>query len=596
MANFFNSFIQNQDTQYAANSENPLFYRLNYLQLIGDVTGNLANGLLQCTLSSTGVIPGAYSKVTVNSKGQVTYGTNLSENDIAGIATPLSHVGTGGNSHAIAVSNGLPGFMSGEMAFKLNSITGTNTGDQVLPTTLPTPFSLNFAISGGSVPGTTFDGSTAKTIDYSTVGAAPALHTHSYQAADGDLLAISGLTGNSGVLRKTGIDTWILDTSAYTTNSGTVTSVALNLGSTGSDINSSVATSSTDAVISLNIPTASSVNRGLLSSADWTTFNNKQPAGTYATGTGTANGTNTGDQTTITGNAGSATTLSAGADRTKLDGIEANANNYTHPISHSPSIITQDTNNRFVTDAEKTLWTSKQPAGAYVTGTGTSSGTNTGDNAVNSLYSGLVSNATHTGDVTGDTVLTIGNNKVSLAKLAQMDTGNFVGRNTAGTGNVENLSVATVKTMLGLGSAAYTTSTSYEVPLTFSNGVSRTLNSINVTYGSTANTATQGNDVRLSDSRPASDVFAWAKAATKPTYTAGEVGLTNVDNTSDLNKPISTATQAALDLKPNDSDIGTRIGIYSVLLSNIATDDIISFNGSGWVNATRSVLTDGGNF
>jgi hypothetical protein len=38
-------------------------------------------------------------------------------------------------------------------------------------------------------------------------------------------------------------------------------------------------------------------------------------------GSGTSTGTNTGDQTTITGNAGSATTLSAGADRTKLDAI-----------------------------------------------------------------------------------------------------------------------------------------------------------------------------------------------------------------------------------------------------------------------------------
>lgn len=33
-----------------------------------------------------------------------------------------------------------------------------------------------------------------------------------------------------------------------------------------------------------------------------------------------------------------------------------------------------------------------------------------------------------------------------------------------------------------------------------------------------------GNDTRLTDSRPASDVSAWAKASTKPTYTASEVG------------------------------------------------------------------------
>lgn len=50
-------------------------------------------------------------------------------------------------------------------------------------------------------------------------------------------------------------------------------------------------------------------------------------------------------------------------------------------------------------------------------------------------------------------------------------------------------------------------------------------------------------------SLPASDVSAWAKESTKPTYTATEIGLDQVNNTSDINKPISTATQAALDGK-----------------------------------------------
>lgn len=48
---------------------------------------------------------------------------------------------------------------------------------------------------------------------------------------------------------------------------------------------------------------------------------------------------------------------------------------------------------------------------------------------------------------------------------------------------------------------------------------------------------------------PASDVSAWAKASVKPTYTAAEIGLDQVNNTSDMNKPISKATQAALDGK-----------------------------------------------
>ncbi|HET6558127.1 MAG TPA: hypothetical protein VFG54_12485, partial [Prolixibacteraceae bacterium] len=38
---------------------------------------------------------------------------------------------------------------------------------------------------------------------------------------------------------------------------------------------------------------------------------------------------------------------------------------------------------------------------------------------------------------------------------------------------------------------------------------------------------------------------------------ASKVGLENVDNTSDANKPISTATQAALNLKANSADLGT---------------------------------------
>jgi hypothetical protein len=59
--------------------------------------------------------------------------------------------------------------------------------------------------------------------------------------------------------------------------SGTVTSVAaLTLGTTGTDLSSTVANSTTTPVITLNVPTASATNRGALSSTDWTTFNNKQ--------------------------------------------------------------------------------------------------------------------------------------------------------------------------------------------------------------------------------------------------------------------------------------------------------------------------------
>ncbi len=61
-----------------------------------------------------------------------------------------------------------------------------------------------------------------------------------------------------------------------TLTTGTVTSVAaLTLGSTGTDITSTVANETTSPTITLNIPTASITNRGILSATDWSTFNSK---------------------------------------------------------------------------------------------------------------------------------------------------------------------------------------------------------------------------------------------------------------------------------------------------------------------------------
>jgi hypothetical protein len=54
--------------------------------------------------------------------------------------------------------------------------------------------------------------------------------------------------------------------------------------------------------------------------------------------------------------------LMSAADKSKLDGIAAGANAYTHPSNHPASIISQDASNRFVTDVEKTTWNAKENA------------------------------------------------------------------------------------------------------------------------------------------------------------------------------------------------------------------------------------------
>lgn len=86
------------------------------------------------------------------------------------------------------------------------------------------------------------------------------------------------------------------------------------------------------------------------------------------------------------------------------------------------------------------------------------------------------------------------------------------------------------------------------------------------TGNASATQVVMGNDTRLTDARKASDVSAWAKANTKPSYTKSEVGLANVDNTSDISKPVSTAQQTAIDAayansnKYTDQKIADLIG------------------------------------
>lgn len=83
----------------------------------------------------------------------------------------------------------------------------------------------------------------------------------SYQPLDADLTAIAALAGTSGFLKKTATDTWALDTTAYTANTGTVTSVSITVP-TGLSISGSPITTSGTFGITLtagySIPTTAS--------------------------------------------------------------------------------------------------------------------------------------------------------------------------------------------------------------------------------------------------------------------------------------------------------------------------------------------------
>ena len=92
---------------------------------------------------------------------------------------------------------------------------------------------------------------------------------------------------NSNITRRftvSDLAAYINGESSGSPGSGTVTSVsALTLGTSGNDLSSSVSDQTTTPVITLNVPTASSLNRGALSAADWIAFNSKQAEITLTT-------------------------------------------------------------------------------------------------------------------------------------------------------------------------------------------------------------------------------------------------------------------------------------------------------------------------
>lgn len=112
--------------------------------------------------------------------------------------------------------------------------------------------------------------------------------------------------------------------------------------------------------------------------------------------------------------------------------------------------------------------------------------------------------------------------------------------------------------------------------------------------GTGASDACAGNDSRLSNSRPASDVYAWAKASTKPSYTASEVGalaqtVTAVNGSSYSGTSSSSGVSGIM--------IGSGAGaicIYSVAIRTSSSSTSISIAVPGtYQHITYSKAGDG---
>lgn len=102
--------------------------------------------------------------------------------------------------------------------------------------------------------------------------------------------------------------------------------------------------------------------------------------------------------------------------------------------------------------------------------------------------------------------------------------------------------------------------------------------------------------IDLSDYLRIEDLAEWAKAENKPNYTKSEIGLENVDNTADIDKPISTAVQTALNDKQdnlsfdtNSSDVTTKgyvDNLFTTISADLATKSYVD-------NAIGTILEEG---
>jgi len=191
-----------------------------------------------------------------------------------------------------------------------SSITLTTTGSSGASTLVGTVLNVpNYTLNGlGGVPssrqltinGTAYDLTSDRSWTVGTVTSVSSL-TLGTSGTDLSSSVSSGTTTpviTLNVPTASATNRGVLSPSDWSTfnskGGGSVTSVAaLTIGTSGSDITSTVANGTTTPVITLNVPTASGTTRGALSTSDWTAFNNKQAAGNYITsltGEATASG------------------------------------------------------------------------------------------------------------------------------------------------------------------------------------------------------------------------------------------------------------------------------------------------------------------
>jgi len=424
-----------------------------------------------------------------------------------GTAIALNRGGT--NANLTAVNGGA--VYSTESAL---AITAAGTSGQVLtssgagaPTwTTPTTGTVTsvtgtspIASSGGNTPAISISQATTSTngylssTDWNTFNNKQPAGTYVTSVS-----ATSPVTSSGGTTPTIAMPAATTSVSGYLTStdwntfnnkgSGTVTSVAaLTLGTTGTDLSSTVATGTTTPVITLNVPTASATNRGVLSSADWTTFNNKG-SGTVTSVSFTGGIISVATSTTtpaftVAGTSGGIPYFASGTTWASSAALASNALVVGGGAGAAPSTIT--TGSGVVT----ALGVATNGSGGFVTDTGTVTLTNkTLTNPTITNYTETV-NALGTGSsfspaLTSGTVITLTTNANTTITLPTSTAGKsyIIIVNYGGTHTLTWAGGSTIKWVNGTTPTATSVSGKYDIFSFFCDGTNTYSQTVGLNY------------------------------------------------------------------------------------------------------------------